>query len=68
MRAYVGVTDHSWYEYLADRPWLNEVNFCCTGDQREFRAGPGDAHDWNTCVTGLTHVMPWIGQRLNITR
>ena len=33
----MGVTDHSWYHYLAARPWLNEVNFWRPGDQREFR-------------------------------
>ena len=40
VRAYVGVTDHSWYEFLAARPWLNEVNFWRPGDQREFQALP----------------------------
>jgi S-formylglutathione hydrolase FrmB len=28
---------------------------------------PGSGHDWNTCVAGLTHVMPWMGHQMNIT-
>ena len=27
MRAFVGVTDRRWYEYLRARPWIDEVNF-----------------------------------------
>ena len=27
VRAYVGVTDNSWYRFLADRPAIAEVNF-----------------------------------------
>lgn len=28
MRAYVGVTDDRWYEFLGAHPQLTEVNFC----------------------------------------
>jgi hypothetical protein len=27
VRAYVGVTDQSWYQFLAARPQVTEVNF-----------------------------------------
>ncbi len=38
VRAYVGVTDHDWYRFLADRTVLNEVNFWRPGGGRTFRA------------------------------
>ena len=38
VRGYVGVTDWSWYRYLADRPELQEVNFWQPSGSREFRA------------------------------
>ena len=37
VKAYVGVTDQSWFEFLAARPGLNEVNFWRPGGEREFR-------------------------------
>ncbi|GAA2653628.1 hypothetical protein GCM10010412_021890 [Nonomuraea recticatena] len=37
MKAYVGVTDHGWYRFLAARPALNEVNFWRPSGNREFR-------------------------------
>jgi hypothetical protein len=37
MRAYVAVTDHDWYELLASRPGLDEVNFWQPGGSRPFR-------------------------------
>jgi len=37
VRAYVGVTDGSWYEFLAARPDLAEVNFWQPSGSREFR-------------------------------
>lgn len=33
---YVAVTDHGWYEFLAARPDLDEVNFWRPKDQRQF--------------------------------
>jgi putative restriction endonuclease len=43
VRAYVGVTDFDWYELLAGRPDLDEVNFWQPGGTRVFRAlQPGD--------------------------
>lgn len=33
---YVAVTDHGWYEFLASRPDLDEVNFWRPKDQRLF--------------------------------
>lgn len=28
---------------------------------------PGGTHDWITPISGLEHVMPWLGQRMNLT-
>jgi putative restriction endonuclease len=43
VRAYVGVTDHSWYLFLAARPQLTEVNFWQPSGAREFRVlAPGE--------------------------
>ncbi len=36
VKVYVGVTDHQWYEFLAARPALREVNFWRPGGGREF--------------------------------
>jgi len=38
VKAYVGVTDGDWYQFLAARPDLDEVNFWRPGGGREFRA------------------------------
>lgn len=37
VRAYVGVTDDNWYQFLAPRPLMNEVNFWQPRRNREFR-------------------------------
>lgn len=43
MRAYVGVTDREWYEFLAARPLVDEVNFWRPASGRAFRAlEPGE--------------------------
>ena len=28
----------------------------------------GSAHDWNTAVAGLAHVMAWMGHRMNLSK
>lgn len=38
MKAYVGVTDESWYRFLGARPTLTEVNFWRPGGGRGFGA------------------------------
>jgi len=38
VRAYVGVTDHDWYTFLAARQDLSEVNFWRPRDRRRFNA------------------------------
>jgi putative restriction endonuclease len=38
MRGYVGVTDHDWYDFLAARPDITEVNFWRPGGGRGFHA------------------------------
>ncbi|ACZ91343.1 HNH endonuclease [Streptosporangium roseum] len=38
MRAYVGVTDGNWYQFLADRPALTEANFWRPSGGMQFRA------------------------------
>ena len=43
VRAYVGVTDYSWYQFLAARPQLTEVNFWQPSGAREFHVlAPGE--------------------------
>lgn len=43
MQAYVGITDYEWYQLLASRPQLDEVNFWQPGGTRAFRAlEPGE--------------------------
>ncbi|RIL03963.1 MAG: restriction endonuclease [Proteobacteria bacterium] len=43
MKAWVGVTDWSWYEFLANQPRLEEVNFWQPGGSRAFTTiGPGE--------------------------
>ena len=37
MKAYVGVTDGDWYNFLAARPRLHEVNFWQPSGDRQFR-------------------------------
>lgn len=37
---YVGVTDEGWYQYLASRPDIDEVNFWRPKDRRQFHAVP----------------------------
>ena len=49
MRAYVGVTDGEWYQFLAARPALDEVNFWRPSGEREFRAlTPGEPFFFKT--------------------
>lgn len=49
VRAYVGVTDGDWYQFLAVEPMLNEVNFWRPGDVREFRVlTPGEPFFFKT--------------------
>lgn len=49
VRAYVGVTDDSWYEFLAARPQLTEVNFWQPSGAREFRVlAPGEPFFFKT--------------------
>jgi len=38
MKAYVGITDYEWYQLLASRPELDEVNFWQPGGSRLFGA------------------------------
>lgn len=33
----------------------------------QYWEAPGLGHDWGVPVAGLTHVMPWLGQRVGIT-
>lgn len=33
----------------------------------QYWVSPGTGHDWGTAVAGLAHVMPWLGQRFNLT-
>ena len=43
MRAYIGITDYDWYELLASRIGLDEVNFWQPGASRQFRTlEPGE--------------------------
>lgn len=43
MKAYIGITDFQWYEQLASRLELEELNFWQPGGSRTFRAlDPGD--------------------------
>lgn len=45
----MGVTDQSWFEFLAARPGLNEVNFWRPGGNHEFRAlSPGEPFSFKT--------------------
>jgi hypothetical protein len=49
VRAYVGVTDGSWYRFLADRPGVTEVNFWQPSGAREFRVlAPGEPFFFKT--------------------
>jgi hypothetical protein len=38
VRAFVAVTDKDWYQFLAARPNLDEVNFWQPGGNRLFQA------------------------------
>ena len=43
MKAYVGITDRDWFEFLASRPALDEINFWQPGGNRHFRVlKPGE--------------------------
>jgi putative restriction endonuclease len=43
VKAYIGVTDFDWYQHLASRPELDEVNFWQPGGKTTFRAlQPGE--------------------------
>jgi putative restriction endonuclease len=49
VRAYVGVTDHTWYRFLAARPLMTEVNFWQPSGGREFRVlSPGEPFFFKT--------------------
>jgi putative restriction endonuclease len=49
VRAYVGVTDSSWYHFLAARPEVKEVNFWQPSGAREFRIlAPGEPFFFKT--------------------
>ena len=49
VRAYVGVTDQSWYRFLAARPLVSEVNFWQPSGGREFRVlTPGEPFFFKT--------------------
>jgi putative restriction endonuclease len=49
VRAYVGVTDDSWYRFLAARPEVTEVNFWQPSGGREFRVlAPGEPFFFKT--------------------
>ena len=49
MRAYVGVTDHTWYQFLAARPQVTEVNFWQPSGGREFHVlAPGEPFFFKT--------------------
>lgn len=43
MKAFVGITDRDWFEFLASRPALDEINFWQPGGNRHFRVlKPGE--------------------------
>ena len=43
MHAYIGVTDNNWFQFLKQRPHLEEVNFWQPGGSRQFKAiQPGE--------------------------
>ena len=43
MRGYIGNTDYDWYEFLASRPYIEEVNFWQPSGSRRFRViQPGE--------------------------
>jgi putative restriction endonuclease len=49
VRAYVGVTDQNWYQFLAARPLVREVNFWQPSGGREFRIlAPGEPFFFKT--------------------
>jgi putative restriction endonuclease len=49
VRAYVGVTDDTWYRFLAARPAVSEVNFWQPSGGREFRVlAPGEPFFFKT--------------------
>ena len=53
MRAYVAVTDKDWYQFLAGRPDLDEVNFWQPGGDRVFRPfKAGELEDGPLAATG----------------
>jgi putative restriction endonuclease len=58
VRAYVGMTDNTWYQFLAARPKTTEVNFWQPSGGREFRVlAPGEPffkthHPHNKVVGG----------------
>jgi putative restriction endonuclease len=49
VKAYVGVTDGSWYQFLAARPELSEVNFWRPSSKQAFRSlAPGEPFFFKT--------------------
>jgi putative restriction endonuclease len=49
VRTYVGVTDNTWYRFLAGRPELAEVNFWQPSGSREFHVlAPGEPFFFKT--------------------
>ncbi|WP_106584684.1 HNH endonuclease [Murinocardiopsis flavida] len=62
MKAYVGVTDSSWYEFLAARPELDEINFWRPSAKTAFRVlRPGEPfyfkshHPHNQLIGGAVY-------------
>lgn len=57
-KAFIGVTDQRWYEFLSSRPELTEVNFWQPGGKTIFKAlSPGDLflfklHSPNNYIVG----------------
>jgi putative restriction endonuclease len=57
-KAFIGVTDRDWYEFLSGRPDLAEVNFWQPGGRTQFKAlAPGDLflfklHSPNNYIVG----------------
>lgn len=65
VRAYVGVTDHHWYKFLAERKDLSEVNFWRPRDKRRFGViSPGEffffkTHAPDSLIVGGGLLVDW---------
>jgi hypothetical protein len=67
VRAFVAVTDKDWYQFLAGRPDLDEVNFWQPGGNRVFRAlSPGEppvqAHYPDNANTAVVSLLTFTGR------